>query len=53
MARTPYDARALVGTIYDDVLRMVEPIALKAILDDFQAQLNDIPIASLVEYHAE
>ena len=53
MARIPHAARALVGTLYDDVLRMAEPIALKAILDDFQAQLNNIPIASLVEYHAE
>ena len=49
MAGIPYAARALVGTVRDAVMRMPEPIALKAILDDFQKQLKEVPVSSLVE----
>ena len=49
MAGIPYAARALVGNVPDAVMRMPEPITLKAILDDFQQQLTDIPVSSLVE----
>ena len=49
MAGVPFAVRALVGTLPDGVQRTPEPISLKAILDDFQRQLEDVPVARFIE----
>lgn len=49
MAGVPYAVRALVGNIPVGVLKTPEPISLKAILEDFQRQLDDVPVARFIE----
>ena len=49
MAGVPFAVRALVGTLPAGVQTTPEPISLKAILDDFQRQLEDVPVARFIE----